>query len=131
MENSGIRVLLVDDLASTRRALKALFAFESRIEIIGEASNGEEALELVEDKQPDLVLMDVCMPVMDGLIATEKIKAAWPDIKVVLYTMFPDYQEEAYQAGADFFLIKGCSGVTPSQVILSFFPLVHPSTAEI
>jgi DNA-binding NarL/FixJ family response regulator len=131
VDNSGIRVILVDDLASTRRALKALFAFESRIEIIGEASNGEEALQLVEDKQPDLVLMDVRMPVMDGLIATGKIKAAWPDIRIVLYTMFPDYQEQAYQAGADFFLIKGCAGVTPSHVILSFFPLIHPTPAEI
>ena len=131
MENSGIRVILVDDLASTRRALKALFAFESRIEIIGEASDGVEALQLVEHKQPDLVLMDVRMPVMDGLKATEKIKAAWPHIRVVLYTMFPGYQEEAYRAGADFFLIKGCSGVTPSHVILSFFPVSHPSKAEI
>jgi DNA-binding NarL/FixJ family response regulator len=131
VENSGIRVILVDDLASTRRALKALLAFESRIDIIGEASDGVEALQLVEDKQPDLVLMDVRMPVMNGLKATEKIKAAWPQIRVVLYTMFPDYQEEAYRAGADFFLIKGCSGVPPSNVILSFFPLSHPSTAEI
>ena len=129
MGNNLIKVILADDLASTRRALKALLAFEERIVILGEASNGVEAIELVGEKKPDLVLMDVQMPVMDGLIATHEIKSNWPEVKVVIYTLFPGYQEEAYQAGADYFLIKGCSGVSPTQIILSFFPerdLVKP-----
>ena len=123
MENDEISVIIADDQASTRRALKALFAFEPRIVIVGEAGNGKEAVRLVGEKQPDLVLMDVHMPVLDGLRATQKIKSTWPNVKVVVYTMFPSYQEVAYQVGADYFLIKGSSGVTPSQIILSFFPL--------
>ncbi len=130
MENDEISVIIADDQVSTRRALKALLGFESRIVIIGEAANGREAIRLVGEKQPDLVLMDVHMPVLDGLKATQKIKADWPNIKVVVYTMFPGYQEEAYQAGADYFLIKGSPGVTPAQIILSFFPSKNAISPE-
>jgi DNA-binding NarL/FixJ family response regulator len=63
------------------------------------------------------------MPVLDGIKATQIIKSAWPAVKVIVYTVFPGYQEEAYRAGADYFLIKGCPGITPTQIILSFFPL--------
>ena len=122
MENNKIKVIIADDQATTRRALMALFIFEPRIEVIGEAGNGDEAVRLVGEIKPDLVLMDVQMPVMDGLSATQKIKTLWPDVKVIVYTMFPGYQAEAYQAGADYFLIKGSLGFTPSQIILSFFP---------
>jgi len=123
VETDEIRIVIADDLSSTRRALKALFSFEPRIVIIGEAGNGKEAVRMVGEKQPDLALIDVHMPVLNGLKATQIIKSTWPDIKVIVYTMFPGYQEEAYQAGADYFLIKGSSGVTPAQIILSFFPL--------
>ncbi len=130
MENDEISIIITDDQVSTRRALKALLGFESRIVIIGEAAHGREAIRLVGEKQPDLVLMDVHMPVLDGLKATQKIKADWPNVKVVVYTMFPGYQEEAYQAGADYFLIKGSPGVTPSQIILSFFPSKNAISPE-
>ncbi len=118
-----IKVIIADDQVSTRRALKALLTFEPRIDITGEANDGSEAIRLIGKLQPDLVLMDVQMPVMDGIKATQQIKTLWPTIKVVVYTMFPGYQQEAYQAGADYFLIKGSLGFTPSQIILSFFPL--------
>ncbi len=134
MEDDKIKVVIADDQVSTRRALSAVLVFEPRIEIIGEAGNGNEAVRLVGEIQPDLVLMDVQMPVMDGLAATRKIKTLWPNIKVVVYTMFPGYQAEAYQAGADYFLIKGSLGFTPSQIILSFFPLkgaAHPEQSVI
>ncbi len=123
MENDEISVLIADDEASTRRALKALLAFEPRIIISGEAANGEEAVRLVGEKLPDLVLMDVHMPVEDGLQATREIKSAWPAVKVVIYTMFPSHSQEAYEAGADYFLIKGSPGLSPSEIILSFFPV--------
>ncbi len=122
MEDNKIKVVIADDQVSTRRALMALFMFEPRIEIIGEASNGNDAIKLVGEILPDLVLMDVQMPVMDGLTATQKIKVLYPNVKIVVYTMFPGYQAEAYHAGADYFLIKGSLGFTPSQIILSFFP---------
>ena len=123
MTAEKIKVIIADDQVSTRRALKALLTFEPRIEITGEAGDGNEAIRLTSSLQPDLVLMDVQMPVMDGIQATQQIKSTWPGIKVVVYTMFPGYQQDAYQAGADYFLIKGSLGFTPSQIILSFFPL--------
>jgi DNA-binding NarL/FixJ family response regulator len=117
-----IKVIIADDQLSTRRALNALLTFEPRIVIVGEAGNGSEAVRLTGELHPDLVLIDVQMPGVDGLKATQSIKSTWPEVKVVVYTMFPGYQEEAYRAGADYFLIKGSLGFTPSQIILSFFP---------
>jgi YesN/AraC family two-component response regulator len=117
-----IQIILVDNRASNRRGLKALLAFELRIRVIGEAADGIEAVHLVEQGQPDLVLMDIHMPVMDGLQATQKIKRSWPDVKVVLYSVYPGYQEEAKLAGADYFLIKGNPNTPLPETILSFFP---------
>jgi DNA-binding NarL/FixJ family response regulator len=117
-----IRIILADDQVSTRRALKALFTYEPRIEVIGEVGDGKEAFRLVGELQPDLILLDVKMPSMDGIEATQRIKSAWPMVKIVVYTLYPDFQQEAYLAGADYFLIKGSQGFSPSQVILSLFP---------
>ncbi len=128
MGKDQISVVIADDQASTRRALEALLSFEPRIVIVGQAANGKEAIRLVKEKQPDLVLMDVHMPVLDGLEATREIKSAWPQTRIVVYTMFPEHSEEAYQAGADYFLIKGSAGVSPSQIILSLFPLEAPAS---
>jgi DNA-binding NarL/FixJ family response regulator len=122
VENDEIRIIVVDNRASNRRGLKALLAFEPRIMIVGEAADGTEAVQLVGKDQPDLVLMDIHMPVMDGLKATQKIKASCPNVKVVLYSVYPGYQEEATQAGADYFMIKGSPDTPLSETILSFFP---------
>ena len=122
MESDAIRIIIADNRASNRRGLKALLAFEPRIAIIGEASDGKEAVDLVGKEPPHLVLMDIQMPVMDGLKATQKIKSAWPEVKVILYTMYPGYEKEAKLAGADYFLIKGSLEASPTQIILAFFP---------
>jgi DNA-binding NarL/FixJ family response regulator len=122
VENGEIRIIVVDNRASNRRGLKALLAFEPRIMIVGEAADGTEAVQLVGRDQPDLVLMDIHMPVMDGLRATQQIKSTWPDVKVVLYSVYPGYQEEAALAGADYFMIKGSPDTPISETILSFFP---------
>jgi two-component system response regulator DesR len=122
VKDNKIRILLVDDQISTRRALKALFTYEPRIEVIGEAGDGKGAVRLAGELCPDLILMDVKMPFMDGIEATRQIKSASPLIKIVVYTMYLGSQKEAYQAGADYFLIKGSQGLTPTQIILSFFP---------
>ena len=129
MKSNEIRIIIVDNRASNRRGLKALLAFEPRILIIGEAGDGREAVHLVGKDQPDLVLMDVHMPDMDGLKATQKIKSTWPKIKVVLYSVYPGYDKEATLAGADYFMVKGSPDVTPSEIILSFFPPTDPSPA--
>ena len=122
MESDKIRIVLVDNRASNRRGLKALLAFEPRIMIVGEAADGIEAVQIVGKDQPDLVLMDIHMPVLDGLKATQKIKSSWSNIKVVLYSVYPGYQEEAMLAGADCFIVKGNPGATLPETILSFFP---------
>ena len=122
MESNEIRIVVVDNRSSNRRGLKALLAFEPRIVIIGEAADGNDAVELVGKNPPDLVLMDIHMPVMDGLQATQLIKTSWPNVKVVLYSVYPGYKEEAKLAGADYFVIKGSPDTPLPETILSFFP---------
>jgi DNA-binding NarL/FixJ family response regulator len=110
-----LRLLLVDDNPRTRRALKALLSVHPEIEIVGEASNGREAIAAVETTRPGVILMDVQMPVMDGLEATRRIKSRWPQVRVIALTMYPIYEEGARSAGADAFLVKG----RPSEELLS------------
>lgn len=102
-----IRVLIADDSVRTREGLRALFAAWSEIIVIGEASTGQEAVELVGQRMPDIVLMDLSMAVMDGVQATRLIKRRWPAITVIVLTMYADQQKAAMAAGADAFVIKG------------------------
>ena len=78
-----VRVLLVDDSEDVRRLLKRVVSDDDEITIVGEASNGREALEKVRDTEPDVVVMDVQMPVMGGIQATREIKERWPGISVL------------------------------------------------
>lgn len=104
-----LRLLIVDDNARARDGLSAFLSTQNGLLVISEASNGEEALAEVESQHPDLVLMDIQMPVMDGLQATRIIKQRWPQIKVIVLTIHSEAESPAQQAGADGFLIKGCS----------------------
>lgn len=113
-ENSGamkqhISVLIADDRLSSRDGLKALLVTQPGIEIVGEAADGQETIQFVEQCRPDVVLMDVRMPLIDGLEATRIIKDRWPEVKVIMLTVYPSYQAEALAAGADAFLVKGCT----------------------
>src|SRR5512139_3861481 len=94
-----VNVLVVDDQLRARQSLKALLATWPLIGETREAANGQEALQRIEQELPDLVLMDVCMPVMDGLQATRHIKRRWPQIKVIVLSMYGDYQADALAAG--------------------------------
>ncbi|MEZ4634451.1 MAG: response regulator transcription factor [Caldilineaceae bacterium] len=87
----------------------ALLTTSPDVEVVAEASDGNEAVEQVAQHHPDVVLMDVRMPGMDGLAATRAIKKLWPQIRVVLLTMYDHYRQEAQAAGAEAYLIKGCS----------------------
>jgi len=101
-------VLIADDRPRSRDGLRALLATWPEVEVICEAADGREAVRLVGECRPDVVLMDVRMPAMDGLEATRLIKDRWPEAKVVVLTMYASYRADALAAGADAFLVKGC-----------------------
>ena len=103
-----IRVIVVDDSPHARHGLCAILATQPGMDIVGEASQGLEALALVEAKQPHVALMDVRMPVMNGIQAAREIKNRWPQVRVILISMYADYQKEALESGADAFFVKGC-----------------------
>ena len=102
-----LRLLIADDRPRTRRAVQALLAASLGFQVVGEASDGEEALARVEELQPDLVLLDVRMPRLDGVAATARIKTRWPSIRVVVHSLATERREEALAAGADDFVPKG------------------------
>ncbi|QYX29947.1 response regulator [Sphaerospermopsis torques-reginae] len=108
-----ITVLLVDDQGLIRQGLKALLELEPDLEIVGEAENGEIAINLVEKLQPNVVLMDIRMPIMDGVAATKEIQKRFPTTKVLVLTTFDDdqYVKAALQNGAMGYLLKD----TPSE----------------
>jgi DNA-binding NarL/FixJ family response regulator len=102
------RVIIADDHELARAGLRTLIGGEPGIEIVGEAANGREALELCRQLRPDLALLDMRMPEMDGLAATRAIKAECPETSVIIVTLHenPDYLFEALRAGAAGYLLK-------------------------
>lgn len=110
-----MKILIVDDQKHARHSLKALLSTLLPASEFSEAENGEQAVSLVEKERPEFVVMDVRMPVMDGMTATRLIKDHWPDIAIVLMSMYGDQQVEAQQAGADAYLTK----VEPPEVLLA------------
>ncbi len=103
-----IRVLIVDDHDLFREGLRQLIETDEAIEVIGEAATGQEAVELVEALRPDVVLMDINMPGMDGIRATETITQRFRDVHVIMLTMYDDeeYVLHAIRAGARSYLVK-------------------------
>lgn len=103
------KVLIIDDRLASRKGLRALLLTQPDIQVIGEASNGEKALQFIKKNKPDVVIMDAFMPTMNGLEATRIIKHKWSGIRVVILSLHDDLGEQAIAAGADAFLVKGCS----------------------
>ncbi len=103
-----IRILLVDDHAVVRLGLKSFFATTPDIEVAGEASNGYEAIQVAQDLLPDVILMDLLMPGMDGVEATRQIKAKLPGIEVIVLTSYHEDENifPAIRAGALSYLLK-------------------------
>jgi len=103
-----ITILLVDDQALFREGLRTLLSVQTDLKVIGEAANGEEALRVATQKRPDVVLMDLQMPVLDGVAATRRLRSAHPDSKVIVLTTFDDddYVFEGLRAGAVGYLLK-------------------------
>jgi len=111
MEVVSLKVLIVDDDALIRESLKLLLELEEDIEVIGTASNGQEAYRFCQDEKPDVILMDVRMPVMDGVLGTKLIKDTFKDVKVIILTTFKDdeYIREAIKNGAEGYILKNQS----------------------
>lgn len=103
------RVLIADDRLTSRKGLRALMLTQPDIKVIGEVQNGHEAIHFLEKHTPDVVIMDLRMPTMGGLEATRRIKEDWSDIRIVILTLYEEYRQKAIEAGADAYLIKGCS----------------------
>ena len=108
-EAKAIRFVLADDRAYVRRAIRRLLLCLGNIVITGEACNGREAVELVKSTRPDLVIMDIIMPEMDGLEATEIIAKECPNIPVVILSSnrAEDWEAKALNAGAAAYVVKG------------------------
>ncbi len=104
-----MKALLVDDQPEFRESLRDLLASVPGIEIVGEAGNGEEAIAAALATHPDIILMDIRMPHMDGIAATTAIRKAWPDARVLVLTTFDEDRliQEAISAGATGYLLKG------------------------
>lgn len=124
-----IRVLLVDDQSIIRQGLKALLELEPDLQAVGEASNGQMAIERVETLQPDVVLMDVRMPIMDGVAATREICRRFGGTKVLVLTTFDDdeYVRAALQSGAMGYLLKD----TPSEELAAVIRAVHKGYTQL
>jgi DNA-binding NarL/FixJ family response regulator len=107
-DTTKIRLLIVDDQALFREGLNTLLSVWDDLEVIGEASNGQEALEHTAVLQPDVVLMDIRMPVLDGVAATRRLHVEHPGVKVIMLTTFDDdeYVFEGLRAGAVGYLLK-------------------------
>jgi DNA-binding NarL/FixJ family response regulator len=103
-----ITVLLADDHVLFRQALRHLLELEPDIKVVAEAGDGASAVALVEDKQPDVVLLDISMPAMDGIVATARLREEFPDIGIVILTMFAEDAHiiRAIRAGANGYLLK-------------------------
>lgn len=133
---SKIRVLVVDDHAIVRDGIYALLGLMPDIELVGEAANGREAIEKVEKLLPDIVLMDVAMPLMDGLEATRRICKQFPRTKVIALTQYDDHEFvfPMFEAGARGFICKTAASselVTAIRSVYRGDSYLSPSVARI
>lgn len=106
------RVMLVDDHAIFREALRSMLAVEADIEVVGEAGNGRQAMGLLRDLKPDIVIVDIGMPDMNGIEATAAIVARWPEIRIIALSTHSDrrFVGEMIKAGANGYIVKTAAG---------------------
>jgi len=117
---ASLRLLIVDDVPQVREDLSIALTLAGGIEVVGQASDGQEAVELAARLRPDVVLMDLEMPVMNGYEAARQVKARCPACRVVALTVHGDEaaRQKAFQAGFDDFVVKGAALETLLRAIL-------------
>ena len=130
-----IKVLLVDDHEMVRLGVSSYLMIQSDMEVVGEASNGLEGYHKALELRPDIILMDLVMDVMDGIEATQKIMADWPQAKIIIVTSFLDDEKvyPAREAGASSYLLKTSSAAEIAQAIRSTYQghkVIEPAVTE-
>lgn len=130
---SKINILIVDDIPETRENIKRLLYFEKDIEVVGEAGNGEEAVRLAEKLKPDVILMDINMPIIDGITATEMISLRLPTTSIIIMSVQgeQEYLKKAMIAGAREYMIKPFSSDDLSNTIKKVFDLQKKRKAHV
>lgn len=120
----AIKVLIADDHHVVRRGLAFFLRTQEQLEIVGEASNGKEAVELADTLKPDMILMDLIMPEMNGIEATKIIKAKSPDIKIMMLTSYSDQEHviPAIEAGASGYQLKD---IQPDELVRSIIRIME------
>jgi len=115
--SATIRVLIVDDIQETRENIRRMLQFESRVEVVGSAQNGSEAISMSIELKPDVVIMDINMPDMDGISATEAIRKKVPYAQIIILSVQadPSYMRRAMLAGARDFLTKPPMSMTTAR----------------
>lgn len=132
---SSIRILLVEDQTLMRQGLKTILDLEPGLQVIDEASDGEMGIHKALETRPDIILMDVQMPILDGVEATRVICAAWPEAKVIILTTFnrDDYVYQGIRAGAMGFLLKDTPAENLIKTIRTVYdgdPFIQPEIAS-
>jgi DNA-binding NarL/FixJ family response regulator len=130
-----MRVLIVDDHPVTRDGLRTAFSMAEEMDVVGEASSGEEAVEVVEEVRPDIVFMDVRMPGMNGIQATRMIRERHPETRVILFTIDESRASvaEAIQAGVSGYLLKDAGVaelVNAARQAMEGKAVIHPSLTQ-
>ncbi len=132
---SKMRILIVDDHAIVREGFRTLLEAEPDIEVVGEATNGEEAVSKTREIQPDIVLMDITMPGMNGLEATHRIKQDYPEVKILVLTMHEgdEYFFKFLDVGASGYFVKGGSSrelISALRVVRNGDVFLYPTMAR-
>lgn len=131
----NIRMVLVDDHAVLRDGLRSILEFEDGIEVVGEAVSGEEGLKKIHDVQPDLVLMDIHLPDINGIEVTKMVKKQMPSCKLIILTMYSDeeYFLSAVRAGADGYLLKDVPSeevIRAIRTVAAGESMIHPALTK-
>lgn len=121
-----IKILLVDDHELVRRGLRRMLELEEDIEVVGDAADAEEAYSQVEMLTPDVVVMDIKMPGVNGVEATRVLKERNPSCKIIMLTLYEEYLAESMESGADGYLLKDAKCTELTQAIRQVYQSRHP-----